>query len=305
MKMDRTRILIVDDIPMNIKVLGEALRKEYAVSLATSGSKALEIASAQPQPDLILLDIMMPDMDGYEVCRRLKSDARTHAIPIIFVTAKTAMVDEVRGFDLGAVDYISKPFSIPIVMARVKTHLELKRKSDLLEQLTCTDALTNIANRRRLDESLQQEWNRQRRSAAPLSVIFADIDYFKRFNDHYGHQAGDECLMRVAAIFKDSLARSTDFIARYGGEEFVALLPETETKAAMAMAEKMRAHVEQAAIPHTASEIADHVTLSLGVVTAIPTSDDQPEQLLQQADDALYAAKAGGRNRVVQAPSTP
>jgi len=298
MKENRQKILIVDDTPLNIKMLGELLRDEYKVMVATSGKKALEVVASDTVPDLILLDIMMPDMDGYEVCRQLKTDARTQSIPVIFVSAKSETADEMRGLELGAVDYITKPFSMPIVSARIKTHLALKKKSDLLEWLTCTDGLTNIANRRRLDEFLKQEWNRGRRIHSNLSLIFIDIDFFKKYNDHYGHQAGDDCLVQVASILEKSLGRSTDFVARYGGEEFVAVLPDTAMESSLAIAEQMRKNIEQANMPHASSDVASQVTLSLGVVATVPTDGITPDDLVKAADTALYEAKEGGRNQV-------
>jgi len=297
-KAHKQKILIVDDTPLNIKTLGEVLRNEYDIMVATSGVKALEIANSDAAPDLILLDVMMPDMDGYEVCRRLKNSTRSQAIPVIFVTAKHEMEDEMRGLELGAVDYITKPFSMPIVRMRIKTHLTLKKKSDMLEWLTCTDGLTNIANRRRFDEFFKQEWHRGRRSGNCLSLIFTDIDYFKRYNDHYGHPAGDDSLVTVARILDQSLVRSTDFVARYGGEEFVAVLPETSMESALAIAEQIRYNVAQAKIPHLHSDAADHLTLSLGVASTVPVDDVVPDDLLKAADTALYQAKAAGRNRV-------
>jgi len=296
----KQKILIVDDTPLNIKMLGEVLRDDYKVMVATSGERALQIARSDTAPDIILLDIMMPVMDGYEVCKQLKTDGRTQGIPVIFISAKCETADEMRGLELGAVDYISKPFSMPIVNARIKTHLALKKKSDMLEWLTCTDGLTNIANRRRLNEFLKQEWNRGRRIGSLLSLIFVDIDFFKKYNDHYGHQSGDDCLVNVANILESSLARSTDFVARYGGEEFVAILPETGSEASLGIAEKIRRNVEQADIPHVASDLDRHVTLSLGVASMIPVDGVTADDLLKAADAALYAAKENGRNRVVE-----
>jgi len=187
---------------------------------------------------------------------------------------------------------------MPIVRMRIKTHLTLKKKSDMLEWLTCTDGLTNIANRRRFDEFFKQEWHRGRRSGSCLSLIFTDIDYFKRYNDHYGHPAGDDCLITVAKILDQSLVRSTDFVARYGGEEFVAVLPETSMESALTIAEQIRHNVAQANIPHLHSDVADHLTLSLGVASTVPVDDVVPDDLLKAADTALYQAKEAGRNQV-------
>jgi len=304
MQENKQKILIVDDTPLNIKMLGEVLRENYQILVAINGEKALEIATSDTAPDIILLDIMMPGMDGYEVCKQLKTDGRSQGIPVIFISAKCETADEMRGLELGAVDYISKPFSMPIVSARIKTHLTLKKKSDMLEWLTCTDGLTNIANRRRLDEFLKQEWNRGRRTGSSLSLIFVDIDFFKKYNDCYGHQAGDDCLVNVANILEKSLARSTDFVARYGGEEFMVVLPETGMESSLAIAEQIRRNVEQADMPHANSDVSSQVTLSLGVASMIPVDGMTPDHLIKTADAALYTAKENGRNQVVEFTGT-
>lgn len=299
MKLDgsKQRILIVDDMPTNIKILGEMLRTDYEITVATTGPKALKIAEEQPL-DLILLDIMMPDMDGYAVCRELKTRSRTKNIPVIFITTKNESDDEVKGLELGAVDYITKPFHLPIVKARVRTHLDLKRKYDILEAMVSLDGLTEIPNRRSFDELLQMEWKRNMRGSKPLTLFMMDIDFFKQYNDHYGHTAGDDCLKLVAQALNGTLQRAGDLVARYGGEEFAALLPETDAISARALAERMRESVEALGIPHSTSLVADHVTISLGVVSMIPTSSTSPVTLIDAADAMLYKAKRSGRNRV-------
>ncbi len=294
----KQKILITDDIPANITVLGEVLREEYEIIIATNGEKALEIAASEDSPDLILLDIMMPGMDGYEVCRRLKEDEKTIGIPVIFITAKNEIDDETRGLDLGAVDYITKPFQIPIVKARVRTHLELKRKNDILENIAALDGLTGIPNRRQFDETVQREWLRCLRQGVPLSLIMMDIDFFKKYNDAYGHTAGDECLRRVALALKSSVRRAADLMARYGGEEFAAILPDTHSEGAAFVAERIRSSVESEGIPHEYSEVADHVTLSVGAATKIPQMDSTASEIIEAADKMLYEAKDGGRNSV-------
>jgi len=296
-ELSQIEILIVDDSPRNVKILGSAFNERYKVKFATSGEKALEMASAESPPDLILLDVVMPEMDGYEVCKRLKDNDRTKNIPVIFITAKGEVEDETKGLELGAVDYIVKPFCLPIVKARVNTHVKLKIKSDSLERLTCIDGLTSIANRRRFDDFFQQEWNRALRSQTKISLIFIDVDFFKNYNDNNGHSAGDECLIKVAQCLKDTLVRTTDLLARFGGEEFIVVLPETNIEQAEAIAEKLRLHVENLNIPHAHSAVADKVTLSLGIATTIPTTSLLPSKLVMAADGALYKAKNLGRNR--------
>lgn len=289
------KVLIVDDERLNIKMLHSLLGSEYDIMVATSGADALQLAASQ-QPDLILLDILMPEMDGYEVCRRLKDDGATSAIPVIFITAKSDSDDETRGFDCGAVDYIAKPFNFSVVLARVRTHIRLKQRSDLLETLVLRDALTGIPNRRAFDQALAQEWSRCRRIGAPLGVIMMDVDHFKLYNDHYGHGAGDSCLIRVARALAVTARRPGDLIARYGGEEFCAVLPNLDLSGATAVAERLRSAVWELALPHEKSSVAQQVSISLGVSCVVPGDDVHMPRLVRAADQALYAAKAGGRN---------
>lgn len=292
----RSTVLVVDDQPANIRVLGEALKSDYQIKMARSGIKAIEIASSDNPPDLILLDIIMPEADGYEVCKQLKNSSKTNKIPIIFITAKNQEEDETKGLEYGAVDYITKPFSIPIVKARVKTHLELKKHRDLLEDLSTLDGLTGIPNRRKFDNSLDNEWKRAVRDSYPLSLIMIDIDYFKLFNDNYGHGAGDECLKKVANELSLTAKRPADFVARYGGEEFSSILPNTSIDNAKAFAELLRSNIEKLNIPHDYSPIDNRVTISLGCATVIPTINKSHDLLIKSADDALYKAKSDGRN---------
>lgn len=291
-------VLIIDDSPINIEHLAQVLKSEYNIKVANSGETGIKAAREQ-RPDLILLDIVMPNMDGYEVCRRLKAGDGTRKIPIIFISTKTEMEDETRGLELGAVDYITKPFRTPIVRARVRTHIQLKHNSDLLEKLALIDALTNLPNRRRFEQILKREWARCRRSQAPISIIILDIDHFKQFNDHYGHPAGDRCLKRVAQALPIPLKRPADSIFRYGGEEFIAVLPETEYNVALNLAEQMRAQVAKLCIPHArGSESHPYISISLGVTTNTPSSRSTPQTLVQLADKMLYSAKHAGRNCV-------
>lgn len=291
-------LLIVDDTPANIQVLAHALMGSYRVKFATNGPDALALASIDEKPDLILLDIMMPGMDGYEVCRRLRDHPGTQHIPVIFVTARNEVHDQEHGFHVGAVDYIGKPFELAIVRARVRTHVALKRRTELLERLAFLDGLTEIPNRRRLDEVLQIEWRRAMRNQSTLALLMLDVDHFKAFNDHYGHGAGDECLRKVAHTLQAMLLRSADFIARYGGEEFAVLLPECDDQGARRVAERLRASVEALGIPHAYAETAPQVTISVGYATQMPAQNGEPTGLTNAADQALYLSKQQGRNRV-------
>jgi len=293
-----SRILIVDDERQNIKVLTEFLRPNYKIMAAKNGEQALKAALGSNQPDLILLDIMMPDIDGYEVCKRLKLDPKTMHIPIIFVTALGASEDEAKGFELGAVDYITKPFNPVIAKARVKTHIQLKRKTDLLERLASLDGLTEIPNRRFFDITLDKELRRANRNKTSISLLMMDLDFFKQYNDHYGHAAGDTCLQKVAKTINQAQRRASDFAARYGGEEFVMILPETQAKGAWHIAKIIRLAVSELKIPHAASNVAEHVTLSLGVTSVLPDQKVAPMDLIKAADASLYQAKHQGRNQV-------
>jgi diguanylate cyclase (GGDEF)-like protein len=296
----RPRLLVVDDQPINIQTLYHIFHADHEVFMATGGQPALDFCRDNPLPDLVLLDVVMPGMDGLETCRRLKADPATRDIPVIFVTAQSDPLDETRALEAGGVDFISKPVNPAVVRARVKTHLTLKAQSDLLRALAFVDGLTGVANRRRFDEALQAEWRRCRRSASPLTLLMIDIDHFKRFNDHYGHQSGDACLQRVAGALKACFGRSHDLVARYGGEEFSCLMPECDLAAGRVKAEELRATVAALDIPHAASPTQGHVTLSIGVATARPDGDGAPDGLIAAADAALYEAKSGGRDRVCQ-----
>lgn len=290
-------ILVVDDSPTNIQILHEILHPDYRVLFATSGADALEVA-AESLPDLILLDVMMPEMDGFEVCRRLKEDPRTRRLPVLFVTAMSDQEDEARGLELGAIDYLRKPLNRAVVRARVNNHLELKKYQDFLRNLALLDGLTGIANRRNFDQTLEREWKRAIRTAQPISLLMLDVDFFKLYNDNYGHAQGDECLRRLAASLGQVTTRPADLVARYGGEEFVCLLPETGGKGALTVAERLRQEIAGLKIPHAYSAVAQHVTVSIGAATITPNPTDQQEKLAAAADQALYRAKKGGRNRV-------
>lgn len=305
MTLPRARLLIVDDEPINIRMLDAMLRDDYDISAATSGELALKRAFTTP-PDLILLDIQMPTMDGYEVCRRLKDNEHTRDIPIIFVTAKTDTAEEIRGLELGAVDYITKPFHPLIVRIRLKNHLELKQQRDLLNRLSSLDGLTGIANRRFFDRFLAQEWSRAIRSDDEISLIMIDVDHFKNFNDNYGHIAGDDCLKAISRALTEVISRSTDLVARYGGEEFVCVLSSTGLEGATTVAEKLRASTEALAIPHAYSSTSPAVTISVGSATAKPgLTDLLPADLLVAADQQLYLAKKSGRNQVKSGACLP
>jgi len=294
---DKPRILIVDDERFNLNTLHALLKDDYKVMVATSGEQALK-AAVTGRPDVILLDITMPGMDGYEVCRRLKDDPLTANLPVIFITGLTDADDETRGLELGAADYITKPFNLSVVRARVRTQMRLKQQSDLLESYAFRDGLTGLANRRAFDDRAASEWSRCQRAALPLSAIMIDVDHFKLYNDSYGHARGDECLRGVSQALARRIQRSSDLVARYGGEEFVVLLPGSDHVGALAVGEELRQSVQALALEHRASKVADHVTISVGVATVQPNEPHSVPSLLEQADAMLYACKTAGRNCV-------
>jgi diguanylate cyclase (GGDEF)-like protein len=296
--MARQKILIADDSQTVIDMLCAVLGEDYEVMVAPGGVAAIEMA-VDRQPDLILLDVVMPGIDGFEVCRRLRAEERTQRIPIVFITGLNALEDERRGLELGAIDFIAKPIQAAIVRLRVRNHLELKRYRDFLEDLSLVDGLTGIGNRRRFDEFLVREWRRSRRARTPLALVLLDVDYFKAFNDHYGHAAGDDCLREVAATLAMLVRRPGDLCARYGGEEFAAILPHTDLAGARTLADRIREAVLALEIPHEGSAVSPHVTVSIGIAASDPAATEEPEDLLREADRRLYEAKAAGRNRVV------
>jgi diguanylate cyclase (GGDEF)-like protein len=293
----RPLILVVDDTPTNIQLLAEGLMADYRIKVATSGRAALEIVASHEMPDAILLDVMMPEMDGYEVCRQLKQDPKTAQIPVIFITAMNEMENEEHGLRLGAVDYIAKPFHLPIVRARLHNHLQIKLATSRLESMVWLDGLTGIPNRRRFDEALEEEWRRAKRAGSPLSLIMADVDHFKSFNDCYGHSAGDACLRQIAGVLASAVTRGGDMVARYGGEEFVLLVPNTNLAGARVLAEQLCTAVQDQRIPHDYSATAHWVTISTGYASAMPGNEAGTAALVDEADAMLYNAKRFGRNR--------
>jgi diguanylate cyclase (GGDEF)-like protein len=295
---ERSSILIVDDQPANVRLLAQALGDGYHVSFAKTGVRALEIA-ARGGIDLVLLDVMLPDLDGFEVCRRLRNAEPTRDVPVIFVTSLEEVADEARGFEVGGVDYITKPISPPIVRARVRTHLELKAARDLLEELASVDALTGIANRRRFDQALQLEWRRAVRDRSRLGLALLDVDHFKHFNDCYGHTLGDHCLRRVAQELASTWRRPGDVVARYGGEEFAALLPATDAAGLETSIRQALARIRALLIPHERSSCAGVVTASGGAVIVQPRQEVDPITMVEAADRLLYQAKEAGRATVV------
>jgi len=275
------------------------LKDKYEISVALNGNQALKRAFSNTPPDLILLDIQMPDMDGFAVCQQLVQQPETRDIPIIFITAMGDEADERRGLEMGAVDYVTKPFRPAIVLARIRIHLDMKHQRDLLNRISGIDGLTGIANRRRFQQFLEHEWRHCIRSGTPISMIMADIDHFKAYNDHYGHMAGDDCLREVALTLAASVERQTDLVARYGGEEFACIMPDTDLNGALKVAHRLHQSIIDLGIPHAFSPVAPHVTISIGVGTIRPKREQSsPRELIETADRWLYTAKGSGRNQI-------
>jgi len=320
-------ILVVDDDKDLSRLLAIRLKAagNYEVCLAHSAQAAfegliLEDAQASRDIDLILMDVGLPDINGIEACRRLKSHPIGQDIPVIIVTGRNGEENLQAAFEAGAVDYVTKPFDNVSLIARVRSALRLKREIDIrkqreeellalarqleaaneqLRQLSTLDDLTGISNRRQFEIEVNLEFQRAMRNQSSLSLIMIDIDNFKAYNDIYGHQAGDECLRRVAVALNSAPKRLNDLVARYGGEEFAVILPETGSKGARCVAESLRQVVEGLEIPHHgALKNGCMVTISLGVSTLVPQCGDDPAKLIAAADRELYRSKRTGRNRV-------
>jgi len=294
---DRPCLLVVDDQPANVQALYQALRSDYRILVATSAEQALALIRTT-RPDLVLLDIVMPGMDGFEVCRCIKSDPSTASIPVIFVTSDTDEDIEAQGLDLGAVDFITKPIRPAVVRARVRTHLTLQAQAALLRTLAHVDGLTGVSNRRAFDERLAIEWRRAVREEKPIGLVMVDIDAFKPYNDAYGHQAGDVCLRRVAQSSAATLGRPGDMLARYGGEEFVCILPDTGFDGTKQVADRLEQAVRDLKIEHLTAPAYSFLTISLGATSMRPSTQDDMASLVRVADVQLYRAKLAGGGRV-------
>ncbi|PSB01299.1 diguanylate cyclase domain-containing protein [Merismopedia glauca] len=322
-------LLIIDDLAENLRLLSEILKiAGYKVRCAVDGQTGLMAAKTSP-PDLILLDVKMEEIDGYEVCKQLKSDRLTADIPIMFISAYGSIQEKIKAFGVGGVDFITKPFQAAEVIVRINNQLtlrrlqqqlieknqqleqeisdrqraefELKQAYSALEKLAYLDGLTRVANRMYLDKFLHHEWNRAKREQESLALILCDIDYFKNYNDTYGHLVGDRCLRQIAHALSKVVQRSTDLVARYGGEEFCLVLSNTNLSGAMNIATAIQDRVQKLHICHEKSPISNYITLSLGLAAYIPSQKTSIKHLLHMADKALYQAKAAGKNQFIVA----
>ncbi len=322
--LSKANILVVDDTPENLRLLSSILSEQgYKVRSALNGQMALRGAQLSP-PDLILLDVNMPLMNGYEVCRQLKEHQETYQIPVIFISALDGVEDKVKAFEMGGVDYVTKPFQLQEVLARIHTHLTLRQlqqqlqaqnqrlqaeiqerqrveaalqvaNRELLRLSTC-DELTQVANRRHFNGCLDQWWWSLGQTQEDLSLLICDVDYFKSYNDSCGHLAGDRCLQQVAQILQSAVSSSQDLVARYGGDEFMILLPYTNEARGKQIAAMIQDQIRQLRIPHVAHPTCGQVSLSIGLASLIPSPDSPPDLLVACADQALYASKAQGRD---------
>ncbi|MCG6362080.1 diguanylate cyclase [Vibrio fluvialis] len=292
----RFTVLVVDDQATNIQLIYQLLKNEYDVLMATTGQQAIAVCR-EHKPDLILMDVLMPDINGWETCKILKRDPDIATIPVIFVTALTDQDDENACWDAGAVDFLQKPINANTLKHRVRAHLTLKHQSDLLRSLAYVDGLTGISSRRHFDQYIEAQMGHAFRKQESLGVLLIDIDFFKQYNDRYGHIAGDDCLRQVAQSLKQSCLRSADMVARYGGEEFVLVLPDTNERGLERIAQRIKQQLEQEAIAHIGSPTS-LLTVSAGGAVYLPGElPDGAEAMLILADTMLYKAKAEGRNR--------
>jgi len=308
--MAKAKVLLVEDDPVQASVTIELLRKTgYEVLHAEDGINAIKSVK-HDKPDIILLDVIMPGMDGYEVCRWLKLEETTKGIPVIMLTVKKELSDKISGLQIGADDYLPKPYNELELNARIYASLrtkalqdELRMKNKQLEDLldrvnymAITDALTGLYNRRRFHDVLSGEFERAKRYSTPFSLLMLDIDYFKKINDTFGHNAGDSVLKEVSEIIMKSI-REIDTAARYGGEEFMVILPSTDRINAKVAAERMRNAIEQFSF----SGVSSRITVSIGIAGMPDDKVDNEDKLIRCSDFALYRAKQLGRNRSVAA----
>ncbi|MDW6092547.1 diguanylate cyclase [Vibrio rhizosphaerae] len=302
-RYNNARVLIIDDDPMNLELLNTCLSETFQTELVQDGREAIKRAS-ENKPDLILLDIMMAGMNGWEVCQQMKALPSLASIPIIFITSHDNDETQIRCWEAGCADFITKPFNFVTLEHRVKMHMRYKLTTELLTTLSIRDSLTQLSNRRALDNFYPMSKGLCQRNGHPLSLLMIDIDHFKKYNDHYGHLQGDKCLQQVANILKNSIKRNSDHVFRYGGEEFTVLLPNTNFEGAQKIAAVLLSAVAEQHITHQSTQLG-HVTVSIGGATFdwahLPQHVDDA---LVMADHALYEAKQAGRNRFIVTQAT-
>ncbi|WP_416305347.1 diguanylate cyclase [Neptunicella sp. SCSIO 80796] len=292
--LSQAKILVVDDQSINTEFLCGILEDDYLVIVANSGRDAIRLCN-EMVPDLVILDVVMPELDGLETCRILKSEANTRDIPIIFVTAVSDQDSENDCWEAGGIDFLNKPVNPLTLHHRVRAQLTIKLQSDLLRDLAYMDGLTHIYNRRYFEDYYSKQLAHADRNSEDLSILLIDIDFFKQYNDKYGHLEGDHCLKSVATALKSVLMRPLDIVVRYGGEEFICVLPATGIDAARTMAQKIQGAIKELNIPHFASDTR-RLTISIGIA-CYRRGQENAEALINRADKLLYQAKSEGRNR--------
>lgn len=305
------KILLVDDTKTECLIMTAYLEKlGHQVVLGNNGKQAVDLYQTE-QPDLVIMDVIMPEMDGFQAARAMRAE-NTDWVPIIFLSGRVSPADIAAGINAGADDYLTKPVDPTVLEAKMKSmqriaamrhqlldvSRELKKANAELKQLVNVDGLTGLFNRRHMDKTLSVEMARCMRYQQPLTIVLTDVDYFKAFNDNYGHLEGDDCLKKVATALRGVCKRTTDVVARYGGEEFALILTDTSPQGAEVMGEAVRKAVEDLQIPHAHSSVANVCTVSVGVYTCIPQQSERIDTLLEKADAFLYRAKESGRNRV-------
>jgi diguanylate cyclase (GGDEF)-like protein len=294
------KVLVVDDQPLHMQLMVQTLAEDYQLYMATHGEQALSLCRSDA-PDLVLLDIQMPGVDGFAVCKALQADPKTASIPIIFVTARADAGQETHGLSLGAVDFIAKPINPAVLRARVRTHLTLKFQSDMLKKLVLLDGLSGVFNRRYFDQQLASEWARCARNKQALTLVLIDIDHFSAYNARYGHQAGDDCLRLIAVALKAVLRRPADLVARFAGEEFVCLLPDTSASEARKLANAMAQRVREMGGMAPGTAALQHLSISIGLASCAPqhaNTASTADALLQEAVVQLAHAKASGPGQI-------
>jgi len=293
-----SKLLIIEDEVANQSLLQRLLAQQYELLCCSTAEEGWELLNQETDIKLVLLDLNLPGMNGFELLKRIRTEVRFKLLPVLILTGMTDVGDETRGLALGASDYIHKPLRPEAVRVRIANQLQLAEQQRQLEELAVKDPLTGLYNRRGFLDIFERELARAKRTGTPLSLAMVDVDYFKRYNDHYGHPQGDRALVFIGQHLQAVARRAADLCARIGGEEFLLLWPETPAKGALQQAEKLRRALELDGLPHAASDISNSLTVSIGGIT-LEAGDYDANLALQAVDDALYEAKHQGRNRVV------
>lgn len=295
----KPKVLVIDDDISIIKLVVATLQDEFDVMFAKDSLKAIQLLESPQTFDLILLDVNLPEIGGFELCKILKGMAGRADTPVIFITSRSSIEDKTRGFELGAVDFVTKPIEYPILKARVRTHVTLKQQKEQLKALSLTDPLTNLPNKRAYQEIFGKEFNKAKNNDSLLALVVMDVDHFKAYNDNYGHEQGDECLTRLAKIVQRSLLHSSETAFRYGGEEFVVIAPGADELITRNVAQRILDNLQEEALPHAWSSCAGHVTVSMGAFVGHVADFNKISEVFEIADQKLYLAKQNGRAQLI------